>query len=98
MFCLGHNNYLLTGNKVALFSSRQSQDILLPSDSEGNNSSRVCRDEKKALYYRLIRNFSSSLYINQNKKHQNRHCRVIYIKTNVRTIYNQNKHAFKIKK
>ena len=28
-----------------------------PSDSEGNNSSRVCRGEKKALYYRLIRNF-----------------------------------------
>ena len=43
-----YNNYLLTGNKVA----------------EGNNSSRVCRGEKKALYYRLIRNFifSSSLY------------------------------------
>ena len=37
-----------------------------PSDSEGNNSSRVCRGEKKALYYRLIRNFIffRLLYVN----------------------------------
>ena len=30
MHIISKNNYLLTGNKVALFSPRQTRDILLP--------------------------------------------------------------------
>ena len=69
MFFSDRNNYLLTGNKVALFFHRDKLEIFYyPSDSEGNNSSRVCRGEKKALYYRLIRNFIFFLhFINTSK-------------------------------
>ena len=35
------NNYLLTGNKVQLFSRRLTRDVLLPEQSDGNNRSRV---------------------------------------------------------